>query len=120
MVQHQPFDTFTPLNQGGSSAGLEPLPYLEPFLCVSTAKEPAPRQENWMQNGTYTLLVCNKEPLIREWGSFCGQEQTKTTYNGRIKHKQPELVCSESEQINTCSESHSFIVVPINAGKLET
>ena len=49
--QHKLFDW------GSSSAGLEPVPTLEPVLCISTAKEADLVEENRFLNGTNTLLV---------------------------------------------------------------
>ena len=52
-------------NQGGSGAGLEAVPTLEPVLCIST-----------VQSGTKTFLVWNKNHLRQ---SYCAQKPLMTT-----------------------------------------
>ena len=40
--------SYTLFDKGASGAGTVPVPTLEPVLCVSTAKDLAPDQENWL------------------------------------------------------------------------
>lgn len=66
-IQHLSKKTLVPTylysTKAVQGAGSEPVPTLEPDLCISTAKEMLPGQEDWFQSGTNILPMSTKDLL---------------------------------------------------------
>lgn len=68
-IQHLSKKTLVPTylysTKAVQGAGSEPVPTLEPDLCISTAKEMLPGQEDWFQSGTDIKLKIYSHHRLR-------------------------------------------------------